>query len=226
MSPKLFYKNCFEESCVSHVSQMFTSLGNKDKVCASLAYSSCGDSGGISDGSMMGIHNHLDSSKIWKKTVPWVTEVEYTIPHPSGDTTAFDTNSGADAKLSRKSVVSKLTGRCEFDTGWRISITRTSDEPSDKMDFKTTRWTWVKVMNVKRFHYETSRSSWVFKLVVSWEGVTKEDAKAGAKKYVVYVESVDNVKTSSNPSYSAASFLDKILDIISLDGRRQTLTLD
>lgn len=222
-----FYKNCKEETCISDVSRLFESLGNKEKVSASLAY--YGEAhqypSGVSSSCMMKIHNYLDNSKIWEKTTPWTTEVEYTIPHPSGDVTAFDTNSGADAKLSRKSVVLDLTVGCATDENWRIFITRVSSEPSDKMDFNTTRFSWVKVMNIKRFYYETNKSSWVFKLVVSWEGVTKEEANAGVKKYFVYVETNDVSKTFSSPPYSTASFLDKILDIISLDGSRQTLIL-
>lgn len=221
MSSPGFYKSIQEETCVSRVSQLFQALGNRERVFASLT---TGDSGGVSADCMMAIHNHLDSSKMWAKVVPWVTEVEYTIPHPGGDITAFDTNSGGEAKLSRNSVVRLITATPgEKDSSWKISLTRTSSQPSDKMDFNTTRFSWVKVMNMKRFYYETDRSSWVFKLVVSWEGVTKEDAKASGKKYLVYVETDDIVKTSANPSYSAASFLDKILDIISLEGRRQTL---
>lgn len=223
-----FYKNCKEETCVSDVSQLFQSLGNREKVSASLAYFGGGEDQypcGISSSCMMGIHNYLDGSNIWEKKTPWATEVEYTIPHPNGDVTAFDTNSGADAKLSRKSVVLSLTGSCATDENWRIFITRVSSEPSDKMNFNATRFSWVKVMNIKRFYYETKSSSWVFKLVVSWEGVTKEEAKAGVKKYFVYVETNDVSKTFPSPSYSSASFLDKILDIISLNGSRHILIL-
>lgn len=230
--PQLFYKNCSEENCVSYVSHLFQSLGNREEVSASLAYFEGGSEAtaasypdGVSSKCMMEIHNHLDSSNIWKKTVPWVTEVEYTIPHPNGDVTAFDTKSGGDAQLSRKSVALNLTGSCLGNENWRIYFSRISAEPSDKMDFNTTRYSWVKVMNIKRFFYETNRSSWIFKLVVCWEGVTVEDAKKGDKKYFVYVETNDNMKMSSNPPHSAASFLDKILDIISLGGRRQILTV-
>lgn len=216
-----FYKSCKEETCVSDVSRLFQSLGNREKVSASLAYSGVS---GVSSRCMIQIHNYLDSSDIWQKTTPWETEVEYTIPHPSGDVTAFDTSSGADAKLSRKSVVLSLTGSSGTDKNWRVFVTRVSSEPSDKMDFNATRFSWVKVMNIKRFYYETSKSSWVFKLVVCWEGATKEEARAGAKKYFVYVETNDVSKTFSSPSYSTASFLDKVLDIISLDGgSRHTL---
>ena len=218
-----FYKTFSEQNCVGDVSQMFHKLGNKERVSASLAYPENSENG-VSSSCMMAIHNYLDSSSIWKKTIPWATEVEYTIPHPGGDITAFDTNSGADAELSRQSVVRFLAGSCAADEKWKILLTRMSAQPFDRMDFNTSRFSWVKVMNTKRFYYETARSSWVFKLVVSWEGVTKEDAKSGAKKYFVCVETNDNVKTSSNPTYSAASFLDKVLDIVSLDGRRQTLT--
>lgn len=219
-----FYKKNSEENCVGDVSPMFHKLGNKERVSASLVYLADGQGSGVSSSCMMAIHNHLDSSNIWKKTIPWVTEVEYTIPHPGGDITAFDTNSGGDAQLSRQSLAFSLTGGCAADENWRILLTRMSSQPFDKMDFNTSRFTWVKIMNTKRFYYETGTSSWVFKLVVAWEGLTKQAAKSGGKKYFVCVETNDNVKTSLNPGYSAASFLEKILDIISLDGSRQTLT--
>lgn len=223
-----FYKKISDESCVGYIRPMFDKLGNKEKVFASLLYlqrdQGDQDDQGLSSSRMMAIHNHLDSSNMWKKTIPWVTEVEYTIPHPGGDITAFDTTSGDPAQLSRRSVVVSVTGGCAADESWRILLTRMSVEPFDRMDFNTSRFSWVKIMNTKRFYYETGTSSWVFKLVVSWEGLTKQAAKSGGKKYFVSVETNDNVKTSLNPGYSAASFLEKILDIISLDGPRQTLT--
>ena len=215
-----FYRNSSDETCVGLVSDLFKGLGNKETVSASLTTT---DSG-VSPDCMMSIHNHLDSSKMWATVPCWVTEVEYTIPHPDGDITAFDTNSGGDAKLSRNVAVQSMAARpgvLEHD--WKIDLRRTSSQPSDKMNFNTTRFSRVRVMNIKRFHYETDRSSWVFKLVVSWEGGTKEEARAGGKRYYVYVETHDNTKTSSSPSYSAASFLDKIVDIVSLAGERQTL---
>lgn len=224
-----FYRNISEENSVKDISRFFQSLGNRETVSASLGYSVDGSpptDAGISSACMTAIHNHLDSAKMWKMKSPWATEVEYTIPHPSGDVTAFDTNSGGDATLTRNSVVLSKTGSCANHEGCGIFLLRVSAQPSDKMDMNTQRYSRVRVMNVKRFFYETDRSSWVFKLVVAWEGATKEAAKASSRRYFVSVESqrTHNVKTSSNPAYSAASFLDKVLDIISLDGRRQILT--
>lgn len=227
--PRYFYRNGGEENCVAHVSQLFSSLGNRETVSASLTYAEdsvdSADSG-VSSACIMAIHNHLGSSKVWKKTDPWAAEVEYTIPHPAGDVTAFDTSSGGDATLSRNSVVLCLSGSCANNDKWKVSLTRKTSVSADKMDLNTQRYSRVKVMNIKRFYYETNRSSWVFKLVVAWEGVTKEGAEASGKRYFVYVETnpCDNIKTSSNPRHSAASFLDKILDIISLDGTRKVLT--
>ena len=79
-------------------------------------------------------------------------------------------------------------------------------------------------MNTKKFFYETERSSWIFKLVVSWYGKTKKDAESSQKKYFVYIESNGESKSSSNPEYTSASFLEKIIDLISLDGKRKTLS--
>lgn len=215
-----FYRNFSDETCVGLVSELFKGLGNRETVSASLT----GEGSGVSNDCMKAIHNHLDSSKTWARVPTWVTEVEYTIPHPQGDITAFDTNSGGDAKLFRNAVVRSIVASPDQnEQRWKIELKRTSSKPSDKMDFNTTRFSRVRVMNTKRFHYETERSSWVFKLVVCWEGATKEDAKTSDKRYFVYVETNDTAKTSSNPSYSAASFLDKIVDIISLEGKRRTI---
>ena len=224
MTGQYFYRSAAEENCVAHVSELFASLGNREMVSASLAYTADCETPGVSSACIMDIHNHLDSSKIWKKTDPWSTEVEYTIPHPAGDVTAFDTSSGGDATLSRNSVGLCIKGASS--DKWKVSLTRSSAVSADRMDLNTQRFSRVKIMNIKRFYYETSRSSWVFKLVVAWEGVSKERAKANGKRYFVYVETNPNdlAKTSSNPPYSAASFLDKILDIISLDGKRKVLT--
>lgn len=228
-----FYKSLREENCVGQVSKLFDDLKNTERVSAFLTITAQGNS--VQAGPpgshapaehMTHIHNHLDSSKIWKQILPWATEVEYTIPHPNGDITAFDTNSGGEAKVSRNSTIesfSATTTDAKDSTPWRIGFTRTLFEPTPKTDFNASRFSRVKIINTKRFFYETERSSWIFKLVVSWEGATKEEAKENGKTYSVFVETNDTTKASIHPLHSTASFLEKVLDIVSLEGRRQIL---
>lgn len=217
-----FYRNSSEETCIPYVSKLFETLQKNERVEASLHDS--GVQGGISLESITAIHNHLQSSRIWKKVTPWNTEVEYIIPHPDGDISAFDTSSGGDAKLTRNDIRVDFTASCVKKTNTYVSFKRIVEEPSDKMDFNTTRFSSVKIMNTKRFYYETERSSWVFRLVVMWSGSTKQEAEESDKTYIVSIETNDVRKAYSNPKYISASFLEKILDIISLDGRRKILT--
>lgn len=220
----MHYKNGSDENSVPFVSRLFQNMGKTDRVTASLRDSDVQE--GVSAGSMSSIHTHLQSANIWRRSIRWTTEVEYTIPHPDGDVTAFDTNSGGDAKLTRNKVELEFVGCCAYRPTSSVVFRRTSETPSNNMDFNTTRFSSVRIMNAKRFYYETERSSWVFNLVVAWEGNTKQDAEESLKKYYVYVETVDNRKTTSNPKYSAASFMEKTLDVLSVEGKRQVITFD
>ena len=222
MTGSYFYTNGSEENCIPHIScKLFKSMVKNETVTASIHDTRQPE--GISKEYIDTIHNHLQSTNIWKKTTNWTTEVEYTIPHPEGDISAFDTNSGGDAKLSRKDIVSDFNATCYKDNKVSVQFTRTKENPSDGMDFNTSRFSAVRIMNTRKFHYETERSNWIFKLVVSWYGKTKSDAQSSPKRYFVYIETGD-LKGSSNPEYTSASFLEKIIDLISLDGRRKTLS--
>lgn len=223
MTGSYFYKNSAEQNCIPHISRkLFKSMVKNETVTASINISSQPE--GVSKEFIDAVHSHLQSTNVWKRTTKWTTEVEYTIPHPLGDVSAFDTNSGGDAKLSRKDVISDFNAVSKEDDKLRIRFTRTKDNPSDGMDFNTTRFSAVRIMNTKKFFYETDRSNWVFKLVVSWYGTTKVDAESSPKKYFVNIETNGDSKASNNPEYTSASFLEKIIDLISLDGKRKTLS--
>lgn len=222
MPAPTFYKTCLDETCVSGIRPMFQTLGCNDSVTASI---SCRGDSGLSHSRLLGIHNHLDSSSTWKKKEQWVTEVEYTIPHPDGDVKAFDTKSERSATLKSTTQISKKIGHTD-DNLWDVTLTRTSAVNYRKMDLNTQRFSRVKIMNTKRFLYETGRSSWIFRLVVAWEGLSKEDAKKSQPKYFVYIETNDNIKASVDPTYSAASLLEKVLDIVSHGKTRSSLIFE
>ena len=219
----MFYKNSSDENCIPNISKsLFKYMTKNEIILASI--NETGQAEGISKGTIDDIHTHLQSTNIWKKKTEWVTEVEYNIPHPKGDITAFDTNSGGDAKLSRRKTIADFKAVCLEDDKIYVRFVKTNDTPSDGMDFNTTRFSSVRIMNTKKFFYETDRSSWVFKLVVSWYGNTKSDAESSPKKYFAYIETNGDVKAASNPEYTSASFLEKIIDLISLGGKRKTLS--
>jgi len=221
----MFYTNSSDENCIPDISKkLFKSMTKTETVSASI--NDTGQPEGVSKESIDAVHTHLQSANIWKKTTDWITEVEYTIPHPIGDITAFDTNSGGDAKLSRKNNISDFKATCLNDDKTYIRFTRNKETPSDEMDFNTTRFSSVRIMNTKKFFYETGRSSWIFKLVVSWYGNTKSEAESSPKRYFVYIETNGESKASSNPEYTSASFLEKIIDLVSLGGKRKTLEFD
>ncbi|ACH46777.1 unknown [Feldmannia species virus] len=214
----LFYVSSENENCVGSVSKLFAALDREDKVSASLSERQCEDGEGVSMGSMTAIHHHLASSESWKEVLDWQTEVEYTIPHPAGEVTASDTASDGEAKIFREDRVSTLKALCG--DAWGAKICRVKHTPVVKIDFNVTRFSSVKIMSTKSFVYETPRSCWRFKLIVFWEGESKDAAEKSPKKFRVLVESVrDKEQVGVNVMYTAASFLEKILDIVSLDSK-------
>ncbi|CAN0048875.1 unnamed protein product [Scytosiphon promiscuus] len=62
-------------------------------------------------------------------------------------------------------------------------------------------------MNVKRFHYESDRSSFVYRLVVQRERVTKDAAKANGMKFNIYLETSDHTKMGDCPQSGLVSFM-------------------
>ena len=250
----LYYRNLKDTNCVTTLSRLFEKLDSSVKVSACLGvipgsettldtkdqdHHRLGDhhhhhdhrrqnsprnhrQEGLSFEYMTRVHCNLSSSKIWERHTDWTTEVEYTIPHPDGDVTAFDTSSSADARLWRKMSTLHFYAHCG---PFNVSLERFTEEPLDKMDMNTSRFSFVKITNTKRFFYETKRSSWVFKLVVLWEGATKAETEKSEKKYLVYVESGSRMtQLSTDTEYTTASLLDKVIDMLSIGhGERRAL---
>lgn len=207
-----FYESSSNENCIAEVGSLFCNLGRDEKVCATLS----DGKDGVSIEKMKMIHHHLRSSNSWKDTLNWSTEVDYTIPHPEGDATASDTSSPGEEKLTRSVCIMCMNAVCS-NTAWRVRLERVLEKPFAKIDFNVTRFSRVKIMKVKRFIYETPRSCWCFKLVVEWSGETKDIAEKSSRKYRIFVESLrDKKQVTLNVNYTAASFLEKILDLVSL----------
>ena len=223
MVPK-YYKNASEETCLVDMTGFFEKLTGLESVKAQLYYkNSTGNS--LPYDKVTDIYNHLNSSKSWSHVSEWDVEVEYTIPHPDGDVVAVDTNTLESAYLTRRTVSKVCTGYCEKNKEYCFSISRVESVDIDQLNFNTTLFSKVRILKSKRFHYQTARSSWTFRISMAWEGETKREAENSEKKYFVFVETNDTLIASMNPSYTIASFMEKIIDVISVPGDRQVLFL-
>ena len=196
---------------------IFENLSPEEKIVANISdMDESPWTAGVSAKAMTMIHRHLNGSQQWKHVNDWQTEVAYTIVHPEGDITAFDASDNTDARVFRESVFHKIEGKCG--DKWKIGISRVVEKPFGSIDFNMTKYSRVRVMRSKYFHYETPRSCWCFKLSVQWTGDTLEEAKKSGKTFVVNVESVKNKTVPGQSSkYTLASFFEKILDIVSVE---------
>lgn len=220
-----YYRNFSDENCLKDLTNFFTTLSSDESVQAQL-YCSNSPGESLPYDRVTEIHNHLDSSKSWTHVSDWDVEVEYTILHPDGNVVAVDTNTSKKAYLTRRIVSRSCKGHCKDDVNLCFQISRIQSNDIDQLDFNTTLFSSVKILKSKRFHYQTSRSSWTFRITMTWEGETKEDAEKSDKKYFVLVETNDTSFASNNPGYTIASFMEKIIDVISVScSSRQTLIL-
>ena len=216
----MMYRNATDENCVGYISEFFKDLQSTETVSARILNSKCTS---LPYERVVEIFNHLDSSVSWKKVSDWEVEVEYTISHPEGDVVAVDTNTTRSATLTRRTVTKSCSGSC-IDSSFEISRVRYTH--IDQLDFNTSLYSSVRILKSKRFHYQTERSSWTFRVSLVWEGETKACAEKSNKKYLVFVETNDVKVATTNPRYTAASFLEKVIDVMSVSGKRRDLKVE
>jgi hypothetical protein len=202
----LFYKNGSTENSVRHLRRLFEDLAPTHRVYAEYELDQVG---------MISLHNHMNSASTWKSVSQWDSGICYTVDHPQGELKMFDRNRGQNTRIYRETVTEEMTGSTP-DRGIEFSLFRTNQDP---VDFSTTschssRYTWVKIESRKTFRYESERSSWEFGLSVIWEGGTKECAESSSKRYMVDVTMASADKASRDPGYTAASFMEKIMDTL------------
>lgn len=209
------YKDPQSHACIEAMSRLFEGLQAGETVEACITTTSP-----AADGyqAMTQVHNYLSSCRTWAAVHGWDDEVEYTINHPLGDVYAYDTKSTGTRLRTIDHKEPSFRATCDGGPP-SVCVRRVSERPVDDVDITTTRFSWVKVMNVKRFFYESSRSSFVYKLVVLWEGATKEEAKQQGPEFKLFLESNDQAKMTACPAQSLVSLMEKTLDVVS-DARR------
>ena len=213
-----FYRNASDENCVEYIADFFKNLQSTETVSARIQNAL---GGSLTYERVVEIFNHLDSSQSWRRVSDWEVEVEYTISHPDGNVVAVDTNTTRSASLTRRTVSRFCSGSCEDKT---FEISRVRYTHIDQLDFNTNLYSSVRILKSKRFYYQTKRSSWTFRVSLVWEGDTKACAEKSDKKYLVFVETNDVNIATSNPMYTAASFLEKVIDVVSVSaGQRRAL---
>lgn len=209
----IFYSTASKENCVELLSAFFENLSESECVQASIGMSE--ECEYVDHGFMQQTLEHLQSARCWKRVTGWGDGVEYTILDPNGNVTARDVDPMGSPTLTRKSTEKKTSSRCDRNPIF-LKIRRTREVSADGSLFNSTQYSHVKIMSSKSFFYETGTSSWVFKLSVIWEGATRDIAEGSSRKFAICVHSGDSEKSSRNPGYTSASFLEKIIDVASI----------
>lgn len=206
LDANLFYKNARSENCIRETRTLFEDISNTSDVYARYQMDSEG---------MISLHNHMNSSTTWKSISQWDSGIQYTVSHPDGDITMYDKNRGENTSIFIKRNVYKFKGTTHG-KDVDFSIFRDENYP---LDFTFTschssRYIWVRIESTKTFEYVSERASWVFNLSVIWEGETKDIAESSDKKYFITISMSSIDKASRDPSYTAASFMEKIMDTL------------
>lgn len=220
-----YYRNAREENCTLKMSPFFRDLASHEYVSAQI-YEGDFPNGGISYETLAQVNNNLSSSKCWSDIRDWEESVEYTVAHPEGDITVSDTKTLNNASMGRRTVDLQWNGTCYPDTRTRLYVSRRKNVVlENNMLVDNMRFSFMRIKNTKTFFYRTPRSSWRYKLCVVWEGETKAVAEKSNRRYELYVETNDSETARVDPKYATASFFEKILDVVSISGRRQVVRM-
>lgn len=214
----MFYRSPKEQDSLSEISKLFYELSSSEKIIGTINEKGIT---GVSHDKLIHINNHLSSSNCWSNVQDWTVYVKYTIKHPDGDVFISDNISNTESNISREDEVLNYDA---YFSGGILKLYRLCSNKPPKGRFNTKKYTNVRVSRVKTFSYCTERSSFLFKLEIVWNGKSKEDASSSEPRFIFSLETDDYIKSSKNSMYSAVSFIEKCLDIVSLGTNlRQTL---
>jgi len=221
VSDYYYYKSSKNENLIEQdFHTFFQDLQTRDKVISHI------NEDGISHDSLVIINNHLSSSNCWANIIDWTVNVEYTIEHPEGDIIVSDNEHETDGKSFRREVINSFESDIlplKKDT---LHVKRVSITKIQELNYNSKRYKYVKISRNKKFMYHTSRSSFIFKLEIFWQGESKELAEASDPIYMFSLETDDSIRVSRDPKYSFVSFMEKCLDMVSLGKEcRQSLQI-
>lgn len=206
--------HCTSESqaCIrSMATALFEGLGEAERVQAELVV--VGES---AHEYVLRINRCFCMARNWTNNPQWEVEVEYTIPHLYTIPHGFGSAQVYGTRSSRVTCQRlELQASCADGKGWAV-IRRLLEEPVGDTEYGCSRqsFTWVKVMKVKRFCYESATSSFVYKLVSQWEGPTEVLAKQNGVTFKIFLETGDSNKMKAEPQRSVVSMIAKGIDII------------
>ena len=216
------YRNARDETSISRMVSFFTDMTHEESVHAKI-YDPTVSNKGVSHETLSRVNNQLSGASCWSKVSDWDMSVEYTVQHPDCEILISDSKSCDNASILKKNSILEWGATC--DDNCMVKVEREKRVECPHISMNVTRFSNVKVRNTKIFQYEKPMSSWIYRLCVSWEGKTLEDAKNSGKTYELSIESGSSIKARKDPKYTSASFMEKILDVSSVPGKtRMCLT--
>lgn len=217
-----YYRNAREENCTLKMAPFFKDLDSDEYVSAQIWENGCVN-GGISYETLACANNNLSMSNCWHSVKDWEVSVEYTVPHPKGDITVSDTKTLDSASMTRRATSLQWKGSFSPDSYTRLHVSRNRNSLFENNMQSNMKFAFVRIRNTKTFVYRTQRSSWRYRLCVVWEGETKHRAETSDRRYELLVETDDSDVASMDPKYTTASFFEKILDVVSISGKRKSV---
>jgi len=215
----LFYRDASNQNAVEVIRALFEGLDNMDEVYAEYE---------VDEEGMVSLHNHMNSSSIWKSVSQWDSGIRYTVNHPVGKVYIFDKNRGENTCIYRETPLKKFRGK-KSGEGVEFFMIKKRKIPIDfsRESCHSSNYTWVRIESKKTFKYESNRSSWDFHLSVVWEGESRESLRSSEKKkYVVQISMGSMDKASRDPGYTTASFVEKLMDTLFQNSRGRYVTFD
>lgn len=217
-----YYTNARDENCTLKMVPFFEDLSPDESVSAQI-WEKGYPNGGVSHETLVCVNNNLSMSKCWASIQDWEVSVEYTISHPQGDIIVSDTKTLDNASMNRKTVALQWNGECYPDSSTNLYVSRKNTTVFEHNMQDNMRFSFVRIRNTKTFFYRTQRSSWRYRLCVVWEGETKDIAEGSDRRFELLVETDDSDVARLDPNYTVASFFEKIIDVVSIHGKRQTI---
>ena len=213
----LFYKTATSQNCVEEVEELFSNVTNESYIESEFEVTFEG---------MVDLHNHMNSSNTWGNVTQWDSGIYYTIHHPDSDITACDLNKGENTSVFTQTIDKRYWGSTgDGTTHFTISRYNRHQMGSSLDSVYIKNCKWVKIESKKSFEYESERSSWVFSLIVLWEGESKKEAENSVKRYIVNISPGVKSLKSPNTGYVAASFMEKIMDSLFKTSRNRHIML-